>query len=37
MRSELDYRVNLKAELEIGELLLRLGKIEQRLADMRGR
>jgi uncharacterized membrane protein len=37
LRSELDYRVNLKAELEIGELLLRLGKIEQRLADMRGR
>lgn len=34
LRSELDYRVNLKAELEIGELLLRLGKIEQRLAGM---
>jgi uncharacterized membrane protein len=37
LRSELDYRVNLKAELEIGELLLRLGKIEQRLADLRGK
>ena len=34
LRSELDYRVNLKAELEIGELLLRLGKIEQRLAAL---
>jgi uncharacterized membrane protein len=34
LRSELDYRVNLKAELEIGELLLRLGKIEQRVADL---
>ena len=34
LRSELDYRVNLKAELEIGELLLRLGKIEQRMADL---
>lgn len=34
LRSELDFRVNLKAELEIGELLLRLGKIEQRLATM---
>lgn len=33
LRSELDYRVNLKAELEIEELLLRLGKIEQRLAS----
>jgi uncharacterized membrane protein len=33
VRSELDYRVNLKAELEIGEVLLRIGKIEQRLAD----
>ena len=34
LRSELDYRVNLKAELEIGELLLRLGKIERRLSSM---
>jgi CRP/FNR family cyclic AMP-dependent transcriptional regulator len=34
LRSELDYRVNLKAELEIEELLLRLGKIEQRLAAL---
>src|SRR5215469_11921297 len=31
MRSELDYNVNLKAELEIGELLQRIGRIEQRL------
>jgi len=31
MRSELDYNVNLKAELEIGELLERIGRIEQRL------
>ena len=35
MRSELDYNVNLKAELEIGELLSRVGKIEQRLAETR--
>lgn len=34
LRSELDYHVNLKAELEIGELLRRMGKIEQRLADL---
>jgi len=31
MRSELDYNVNLKAELEIGELLQRIIRIEQRL------
>jgi uncharacterized membrane protein len=35
VRSELDYRVNLKAELEIGEVLLRIAKIEQRLAGGR--
>jgi len=35
VRSELDYRVNLKAELEIGEVLLRIAKIEQRLANGR--
>ena len=35
LRSELDYRVNLKAELEIGEVLLRIAKIEQRLASGR--
>jgi uncharacterized membrane protein len=34
LRSELDYHVNLKAELEIGELLQRIGKIEQRVADL---
>lgn len=32
MRSELDYYVNLKAELEVGELLRRVSRIEQRLA-----
>jgi CRP/FNR family transcriptional regulator, cyclic AMP receptor protein len=37
MRSELDYNVNLKAELEIGELLSRVGRIEQRLAESRQR
>ena len=31
MRSELDYNVNLKAELEIGELLQRIIRIEQKL------
>lgn len=35
LRSELDYHVNLKAELEIGELLQRIGRIEQRLVDLR--
>jgi uncharacterized membrane protein len=35
MRSELDYNVNLKAELEIGELLQRIGRIEQRLTQPR--
>jgi len=34
VRSELDYHVNLKAELEIGEVLQRIGKLEQRLAEM---
>jgi len=37
LRSELDYNVNLKAELEIGELLSRLGRVEQRLAEPRQR
>jgi len=31
LRSELDYDVNLKAELEVGELLRRVSRIEQRL------
>jgi uncharacterized membrane protein len=35
LRSELDYRVNLKAEVEIGEVLLRLGRVEQRLTELR--
>jgi CRP/FNR family cyclic AMP-dependent transcriptional regulator len=33
LRSELDYRVNLKAELEIEEMLQRIGKIEQILVE----
>ena len=33
VRSELDYRVNLKAELEIEELLHRVGKIENILVE----
>lgn len=37
LRSELDYRVNLKAELEIGEMLQRLGRVEQRIADLHQR
>ena len=37
LRSELDYNVNLKAELEIGEVLSRIGRIEQRLAEPRQR
>jgi CRP/FNR family transcriptional regulator, cyclic AMP receptor protein len=31
LRSELDYNVNLKSELEVGELLRRVSRIEQRL------
>ncbi|MBI2758127.1 MAG: DUF1003 domain-containing protein [Chloroflexi bacterium] len=34
VRSELDYRVNLKAEVEIEELLQRMGKIEEMLSGM---
>ena len=37
LRSELDYNVNLKAELEIGELLTRVGRIEERLTGLRQR
>lgn len=33
LRSELDYRVNLKAEVEIEELLQRVGKIEKILVE----
>ena len=33
VRSELDYRVNLKAELEIEEVLQRVGKLEEMLAE----
>ena len=35
LRSEQDYRVNLKAELEIEELLQRVGEIEQMLGEER--
>jgi uncharacterized membrane protein len=35
VRSELDYNVNLKAELEIGEMLRRLGRLEQRLVEIK--
>lgn len=34
LRSELDYRVNLKAELEIEELLQRIGKVEEMLVEL---
>lgn len=33
LRSELDYRINLKAELEIDDLFQCLGKIEEILAE----
>lgn len=33
LRSELDYRVNLKAELEIEDLLQCIGKIEEILVE----
>ncbi len=33
VRSELDYRVNLKAEVEIEELLQRIGKLEEILVE----
>jgi CRP/FNR family transcriptional regulator, cyclic AMP receptor protein len=36
VRSELDYRVNLKAEVEITELLHRLSRVEHLLIDRRG-
>ncbi len=35
VRSELDYRVNLKAEVEITELLHRMSRLEQLLTDRR--
>ncbi len=34
VRSELDYRVNLKAELEIEEILQRVGKIEEIVSQL---
>jgi uncharacterized membrane protein len=33
VRSELDYRVNLKADLEIEEVLQRVGRLEEMLAE----
>jgi uncharacterized membrane protein len=35
IRNELDYQVNLKAELEIGELLQRMSQLEERLQSPR--
>ena len=35
MRSELDYRVNLKAELEIEEILQRVSRMEQEIKEQR--
>ncbi|MEZ4669925.1 MAG: DUF1003 domain-containing protein [Anaerolineae bacterium] len=35
VRSELDYRVNLKAELEIGDVQQRLIRIEQTISDLK--
>ncbi|MBV6395496.1 MAG: hypothetical protein HFACDABA_01072 [Anaerolineales bacterium] len=35
LRSELDYRVNLKAEVEIEELLQRVGEIERMMGEAR--
>jgi CRP/FNR family transcriptional regulator, cyclic AMP receptor protein len=37
VRSELDYHVNFKAELEIEDVLARLGKIEERLVQLNRR
>jgi uncharacterized membrane protein len=37
MRSELDYRVNLKAELEIEEILQRVSRIEQTVFEQNRR
>ncbi|MCL4531566.1 MAG: DUF1003 domain-containing protein [Chloroflexi bacterium] len=34
VRSELDYRVNLKAEVEIEDMLQRMGKIEEMLTEV---
>jgi uncharacterized membrane protein len=34
VRSELDFRVNLKAEVEVEEILNRVGKIEEMLAEV---
>ena len=37
LRSELDYKVNLKAELEIGEVLQRVSRLEQKVAELKRR
>jgi CRP/FNR family transcriptional regulator, cyclic AMP receptor protein len=36
VRSELDYQVNLKAELEVSELLLKVRALEGAMAEVRG-
>jgi uncharacterized membrane protein len=35
VRNDIEYDINVKAELEIGEVLQRLGRIEQSLADLK--
>src|SRR5438874_935138 len=37
LRSELDYKVNLKAELEIGEVLQRVSRLEQKVSELKRR
>ncbi len=37
VRSELDYRINLKAELEIGEVLQRVSRLEQKMIELKRR
>lgn len=37
LRSELDFRVNQKAELEIEEVLQRVSRIEQKLLELKRR
>ena len=36
LRSAMDYRINLKAELEIEEVLQRIGDIEKLLVEQEG-
>jgi uncharacterized membrane protein len=37
IRSELDYRVNLKAELEVTEVLRRMDSVQEALEEVRSR